>query len=305
VTTRRASGIDGFLVVDKPAGLTSHDVVGRVRRWAGTRKVGHAGTLDPMATGVLLVGVNKATRLLGHLALTDKGYDATVRLGATTTTDDAEGEMVSSTPAEDVDQATVRAALARLVGDIDQVPSSVSAIKVDGRRAYRRVLAGETVELPARRVTVHEIAVGAFAPHDGVLDVDISVRCSTGTYIRAIARDLGAALGIGGHLASLRRTSVGPVGIAEAVPLGALEEPGDLADPADPVVLQPLPRLARRFFPSIDVDEAAARDVGFGRSLPCRLPAAGPVAVLGPDGEFLALYATDGERARPVAVFVG
>ena len=303
-STRETSTESGLLVVDKPAGLTSHDVVSRVRRLARTRKVGHAGTLDPMATGVLLLGVNKATRLLGHLALTEKGYQACIRLGVSTTTDDAEGEPVDVAPAravEALDEPSVRSALAELVGDIDQVPSSVSAIKVDGKRAYRRVQAGESFELPARRVTVHEITVGELSRHDGVLDVPISVRCSSGTYIRAIARDVGAKLGVGGHLTSLRRTAVGPVGLADAAPLSELEEAGE-------VTLMPLPQVARRFFECVDVDESAARAVGFGQSLELRLPTSGPVGILGPGGDFLALYehrrADPDGPARPVAVFV-
>ena len=201
----------GLVVVDKPAGITSHDVVARVRRLAGTRKVGHAGTLDPMATGVLVVGVDRATRLLGHLTLTDKSYAATVRLGVSTTTDDAEGEVVESHPTDALTEDPVRKALAAFTGEIDQVPSAVSAIKVDGKRAYARVRDGEQVDLPARRVTVHRLEVVS-------IDLDaatvaIEVDCSSGTYIRAIARDLGTALGVGGHLTALRRTAVGPFGV--------------------------------------------------------------------------------------------
>ncbi|HET6563620.1 MAG TPA: tRNA pseudouridine(55) synthase TruB [Marmoricola sp.] len=298
-----SSTASGLVVVDKPSGLTSHDVVSRVRRLAHTRKVGHAGTLDPMATGVLLLGVNKGTRLLGHLALTDKAYTATVRLGASTTTDDAEGDVVATAPPEDVavlDLETVRAVAERFVGAIEQVPSSVSAVKVAGRRAYQRVRDGEAVELSARPVTVHELTVGEPAPRDGFLDVSLEVRCSSGTYVRAIARDLGEALGVGGHLTALRRTAVGPVGVAEATPLAASEEAGS-------VDLMPLEAAARRFFPVVEVDAAGARDVGFGRFLDVDLPGTGPVAVLGPDGAFLALYEegkVSGAPARPVAVFV-
>src|SRR5687767_5323356 len=198
----------GLVVVDKPAGMTSHDVVARVRRLAGTRKVGHAGTLDPMATGVLVLGVNRATRLLGHLMLTEKAYDATVRLGVATTTDDAEGEVTAVVSAADVDPVAVRAVLAEFVGDIEQVPTAVSAIKVDGKRAYQRVRDGEEVALEARPVTVHELVVHDVVPSGAdadtlTLDVTLSVRCSSGTYIRAIARDLGVRLGVGGHLTAL------------------------------------------------------------------------------------------------------
>jgi tRNA pseudouridine55 synthase len=298
-----ASTASGLVVVDKPSGMTSHDVVSRVRRLARTRKVGHAGTLDPMATGVLLLGVNKATRLLGHLALTDKSYTATVRLGTSTTTDDAEGEVVTAAPAElvaAVDLDAVRAAAEQLIGAIEQVPSSVSAVKIDGRRAYQRVRDGELVELPARPVTVHELVVGSAVRGDGHLDVEVDVRCSSGTYIRAIARDLGGSLGVGGHLTALRRTAVGPVGIDEAVPLSVSEDAGSV----EPMSMN---AVARRFFPCVEVDAGGARDVGFGRFLDLELPGPGPCAVLDPDGAFLALYEAgkgSGTPARPVAVFV-
>ncbi|MDP3890831.1 tRNA pseudouridine(55) synthase TruB [Nocardioides sp.] len=287
----------GLVVVDKPAGITSHDVVARVRRLAGTRKVGHAGTLDPMATGVLVLGVNRATRLLGHLMLTDKRYDATVRLGVTTSTDDAEGERLTSTSAADVGEEQVRAALTAYVGEIDQVPSAVSAIKVDGKRAYQRVRDGETVTLPARRVTVHDIAVHDVTPagEEPALDVRLSVHCSSGTYIRAIARDLGEALGVGGHLTALRRTAVGEFDLATASTLEELAESFRMLGLDD---------AARRTFPQIELNEEQARAVRVGRPLELQL-ADSPSAVFAPDGQFLALYEQRGECARPVAVFTG
>jgi tRNA pseudouridine55 synthase len=288
--------LSGLVVVDKPAGLTSHDVVARLRRVLRTRKVGHAGTLDPMATGVLLLGVNRATRLLGHLSLSEKAYDATVRLGATTVTDDVEGEVVATTPVDGVDEAAVRRALASFVGDIEQVPSAVSAVKVAGQRAYARVRAGEQVDLPARPVTIHELTVHAVRPAGSFLDVDLAVRCSSGTYVRAVARDLGSALGVGGHLTALRRTAVGGVGLAEATPLAELEESGD-------VRLLGMTEAAERFFPVVEVDGEQARDVGYGRPLDLRLEESRPVAVLGPDRTMLALYERRGGLARPVAVF--
>jgi tRNA pseudouridine55 synthase len=281
----------GLVVVDKDPGMTSHDVVSRVRRLAGTRKVGHAGTLDPMATGVLVLGVDRATRLLGHLMLTEKAYDATIRLGVTTTTDDAEGEVVSTHDVDGVREDDVRTELARFVGEIEQVPTAVSAIKVDGKRAYARVRDGEQVELKARPVTIHELVV-----HDVDLpDVRISVRCSSGTYIRAIARDLGAALGVGGHLTALRRTAVGSFDLPVARTLDQLSE--------DFAVL-PIADAARASFPGVDLDDEQAAHVRFGRALDLVLPGPGPHAVFAPDGEFLALYEQHGERARPVAVFV-
>ena len=281
----------GLVVVDKPPGMTSHDVVARVRRLAGTRKVGHAGTLDPMATGVLVLGVDRATRLLGHLMLTEKAYDATIRLGAVTTTDDAEGEVVSTHDVSGVREDDVRTELARFVGDIEQVPTAVSAIKVDGQRAYARVRAGEQVELKARPVTIHELVVHAV----DLPEVRISVRCSSGTYIRAIARDLGAALGVGGHLSALRRTAVGSFDLSVARTLDEL---------ADNFSVVPIAQAARASFPVVDLGEAQAADVRVGRALDLALGGAGPHAVFAPDGQFLALYEQRGQQARAVAVFV-
>jgi len=279
----------GLVVVDKPGGMTSHDVVARVRRLAGTRKVGHAGTLDPMATGVLVLGVNRATRLLGHLTLSDKRYDATIRLGVRTTTDDAEGEVLETRSTDGVTTEAVRQALTGLVGEIDQVPSAVSAIKVDGRRAYARVRAGEAVELPARRVTVHSLEVTAL----DLPTMDISVHCSSGTYVRAIARDLGTALGVGGHLTALRRTSVGPFGLSTAHTLDELAEHFSMVPIAD---------AARASFPARELDEVLSADVRVGRRLD--LPLDGTTALFAPDGEFLALYEPHDDLARAVAVFV-
>ncbi|MFA6298206.1 MAG: tRNA pseudouridine(55) synthase TruB [Nocardioides sp.] len=283
----------GLVVVDKAAGMTSHDVVARVRRLAGTRKVGHAGTLDPMATGVLVLGVNRATRLLGHLMLTEKGYDATVRLGAATTTDDAEGEVVTTASTAAVTEDAVRAALATFVGDIEQVPTAVSAIKVDGKRAYQRVRDGEQVELKARPVTVHELSVGSVRLGDDHVDVDVSLRCSSGTYVRAIARDAGALLGVGGHLTALRRTAVGQFDLAAAATLEELSETFRMV---------PIAEAARASFPGVDLDDAQAADVRFGRALDLTLD--GLTAVFAPDGEFLALYEPRDGSARAAAVFV-
>lgn len=291
----KAPGPGGLVVVDKPAGITSHDVVARVRRLAGTRKVGHAGTLDPMATGVLVVGVERATRLLGHLLLTDKAYDATVRLGASTSTDDAEGELVATTPAAALEPGLVLAEFEKQTGDILQRPSAVSAVKVDGKRAYQRVRDGEEVELPERPVTIHELAVRDQRVVGDFIDVDISVRCSSGTYIRAIARDVGRALGVGGHLTDLRRTAVGDFGLDAARDLDELAESFDLL---------PIAEAARRSFPSYELDDTEAALVRVGRKLPLDLPADGPVAVFAPDGAFLALYERGGDLARPMAVFV-
>ncbi|MBA3799990.1 MAG: tRNA pseudouridine(55) synthase TruB, partial [Geodermatophilaceae bacterium] len=212
-----SSGPDGLTIVDKPQGLTSHDVVARMRRLARTRKVGHAGTLDPMATGVLVLGLGRATRLLGYISGQDKAYTATIRLGVATVTDDAEGEVTSSSSAHEVGEDAIRVGLASLTGSIEQVPSSVSAIKVDGRRSYARVRAGEDVVLPGRPVTVFALdLITITRPTPDLIDLQVSVECSTGTYVRALARDLGTGLGVGGHLTALRRTRVGGFYIEEA-----------------------------------------------------------------------------------------
>jgi len=282
----------GLVVVDKPAGITSHDVVARVRRLAGTRKVGHAGTLDPMATGVLVLGVERATRLLGHLMLTEKAYDATARLGVATVTDDAEGDVTATVSASHLDEATVRAAFAEQVGELDQVPTAVSAIKVDGKRSYQRVRDGDQVALEPRRVTVHELTVSEVRLGEHV-DADLSLRCSSGTYVRAIARDVGAALGVGGHLTALRRTAVGPYDLGVAHTLDAL---------AEDFTLLPIAAAARAAFSARDLDEEQAASVRVGRALDLELD--GLTAVFAPDGEFLALYEPRGGVARATAVFV-
>jgi len=286
----------GLVVVDKPAGLTSHDVVARIRRLAGTRRVGHAGTLDPMATGVLVVGVEKATRLLGHLALTEKGYLATIRLGVATSTDDAEGEVLAERPAADVDDAAIAAAIATLTGTLRQVPSSVSAVKVGGRRAYARVRAGEQVTLLPRQVTVHRFHVRETRRTDGVVDLDVEVVCSSGTYVRALARDLGAALGVGGHLTRLRRTRVGPYELSQAQSLEGLQQA---------FTVLPLAEAAAAAFTRRDVSAEQARLVAHGGRLPAVGLGAAPVAVFGPDGELLALMEERGDEARPLAVLSG
>jgi tRNA pseudouridine55 synthase len=287
---------DGLLVVDKPAGWTSHDVVARCRRLCETRRVGHAGTLDPMATGLLVLGVGRATRLLGRLALADKLYDATIRLGRSTVTDDAEGEILESADAGDVTDEAIRAGVADLTGAIEQRPSAVSAIKVDGRRAYRRVRAGEDVILPARAVTVHRFEVLAVQRAGGFADVDVRVECSTGTYVRALARDLGAALGVGGHLTALRRLRVGPYDVGCAQSLDALERDG-------PAVV-PLARAAAESFVAYPLTSEQEADVRHGKAFTADLGAPGPVALFSSAGEFLALYEQHGPLAKAVAVFV-
>ncbi|GAA1681530.1 tRNA pseudouridine(55) synthase TruB [Fodinicola feengrottensis] len=287
----------GLVVVDKPGGMTSHDVVSRMRRLAGTRRVGHAGTLDPMATGVLVIGVERATRLLGYVTATQKAYDATVRLGESTITDDAEGETVQTADAGGISLAAVKTAIDALTGDIEQVPSAVSAIKINGQRSYARVRAGEQVELAARPVTIFSFEVNEFRQIDRWLDLAVSVRCTSGTYIRALARDLGVALGVGGHLTALRRTAVGSFTVDQAVPLADLQASGE-----DPVSI-PLSAAAAATFVRRDVDEEEAGRLVHGGTLVPSESATSPVAVFGPDGSFLALVENREGRARPIAVF--
>jgi tRNA pseudouridine55 synthase len=297
---RREPPPPGLLVVDKPAGWTSHDVVGRARRLVGTRKVGHAGTLDPMATGVLVLGVERATKLLGHLALDTKSYLATIRLGLATSTDDAEGEPLGE-PVDTADLApdAVAAGIAALTGEIAQVPSSVSAIKVDGRRAYERARAGEEVRLEARPVSIGRFDVLAARVEHPYRDLDVLVDCSSGTYVRALARDLGAGLGVGGHLTALRRTRVGPFTLAHARTIEALAAEEEAHGRAalslglDDAVATAFPRR------DADADEAAA--LAHGRPL-AAAGAGGTVGVFGPDGHVVGLVADDRGAARPVLV---
>ena len=330
--SRDSTGPSGLLVVDKPAGLTSHDVVARTRRLAGTRRVGHAGTLDPMATGVLILGINQATKLLTWITGETKSYDAVIRLGFSTVTDDAEGETTATAPAgavEALEDAAVDAAVAGLTGDIEQVPSAVSAIKVDGKRSYARVRSGEQVALSARPVridefTVHERVRTTSANGAPVLDLSVSVSCSSGTYIRALARDLGAALGVGGHLTALRRTRIGQVGLAD---VATLEELSARREAGQGLPLLPLQEAARRLFRERRLTGAEATDVSNGRWItpsgtrpegqapaPAEservstgagegiVPAAALSAGFAPDGTLVALLQDQRRRVREVAV---
>jgi tRNA pseudouridine55 synthase len=285
----------GLVVVDKPAVLTSHDVVSRIRRLAGTRKVGHAGTLDPMATGVLVVGVGRATRILGHLALAEKSYAATIRLGASTISDDAEGEVVGGADASGVTPAALATGVAALTGEIRQVPSAVSAVKVNGVRSYARVRSGEQVELKARVVTIRRLELVATRLTGKYLDVDVEVDCSAGTYVRALARDLGEALGVGGHLSALRRTRVGPF---------SLESAHSLDELASDLAVIPLADAAAAVFPRLDVDADTAVRVAHGVPLPRTGIGPGPVAVFGPGGTLLSLVEDRGPRAKHLVVLV-
>ena len=342
---------DGILLVDKPQGLTSHDVVGATRRLAATRKVGHAGTLDPMATGLLLLGVGRATRFLTYLVGADKTYAATIRLGLETTTEDAEGEVTAAHGCriDDLSGDRLQKALAGLTGQIQQVPSAVSAIKVDGVRAYKRVRDGQDVELETRPVTIHELrltgeprqavvdlagavagGVATGAETDGagdevqVVDLDVVVSCSSGTYVRALARDLGQALGCGAHLTALRRTGVGPFDVGQASTLIELSEQVETdAVTPDPrgAATVPLEEVARRCFERLALTEPEARGLRHGQPLDAAVleRAEAPEGRLGevaskgisrqrvvagfaPDGRLVALLRHQGSRARPVLV---
>ncbi|MEU9341712.1 tRNA pseudouridine(55) synthase TruB [Streptomyces sp. NPDC048278] len=299
--TSKPTPPDGLVIVDKPSGFTSHDVVAKMRGIARTRRVGHAGTLDPMATGVLVLGIERATKLLGHLALTEKEYLGTIRLGQDTVTDDAEGDITSSTDASKVTREAVDAGIAKLTGAIMQVPSKVSAIKIDGVRSYKRARDGEDFDIPARPVTVSSFAVydvrDAVA-EDGtpVLDLVVSVVCSSGTYIRALARDLGADLGVGGHLTALRRTRVGPYKLDSARTLDQLQQE---------LTVMPIAEAAGAAFRRWDVDAKRARLLlnGVRLEMPEEYADAGPVAVFDPEGRFLALVEEQKGKAKSLAVF--
>lgn len=283
----------GLVVIDKPDGMTSHDVVARVRRIMGTRKVGHAGTLDPMATGVLVLGIERATKLLGHLALDTKAYLATIRLGSSTTTDDAQGDVLSTVDATDVTEEAVAAGIRALTGHLQQVPSAVSAVKVDGKRAYARVRAGEQVELAARPVEVSRFDLLACRRAGAAVDLDVMVECSSGTYVRALARDLGAGLGVGGHLAALRRTRVGPFDLRVVTTLEKLADAPSLSLPLDDAVAAAFPRR--------DVDRGLAQALTLGQRLPAA-GIAGTYGVFDPDGRAIALAVDEGAAARSVVV---
>jgi tRNA pseudouridine55 synthase len=290
----------GILLVDKAPGMTSHDVVARARRALSVRRVGHAGTLDPMATGLLLLGVGAATRLLGHLGGHDKTYAATIRLGQSTVTDDREGEILTTTSAARLTDDDVRAALAAQTGPLQQVPSSVSAVKVAGRRSYDRVRAGETVELAPRSVTVHALEVHRIArPTPELVDAEVTVSCTAGTYIRAIARDAGAALGVGGHLTALRRTASGPFTVAQSAPVE--EAAAALLAGGGSGVLG-LADAATRVFPPRALTEEEARALVYGQRIPATgVP--GLTAAVGPEGRLVALVEDAGRTARVAVGF--
>lgn len=302
--------VPGIVVVDKPQGWTSHDVVGRMRRLAQTKKVGHAGTLDPMATGVLVIGIGKATKLLTYFVGHGKSYDATIRLGESTVTDDAEGDLTASADASVVTDAQIADAVAGLTGDIQQRPSAVSAIKVDGQRAYKRVRDGEEVELPARPVTVSRFEVREVRRSGAVVDVDVSVDVSSGTYVRALARDLGATLGVGGHLTALRRTAVGDIGLDRARTLDDLDA---LIEAGQPLPLLPLAAAVASALPTVSISAGQATALGFGQAIELDEAAqtapgveagtGSEVAALTPAGTLAAIVRPRKGKFAPVVVF--
>ncbi len=283
----------GLLVVDKAAGVTSHDVVAKTRKAFQTRKVGHAGTLDPMATGVLVIGVERATKLLGLLSLTTKSYAATIRLGQSTDTDDAEGEVLESADASAVTDEQIAAGVADLTGDIQQVPAKVSAIKVDGRRAHTLMRTGEEFELAARPVTVSRFDVIATRRDGPYIDLDVEVDCSSGTYIRSLARDLGAEFGVGGHLTALRRTAVGPFTLEHARTMDAVT--------AEPGLSLGIDDAAKLCFPLREITDDDAESISQGRWLePVGMK--GVYTVVDPSGQAIALVQEKGRRASSVMV---
>lgn len=292
---KRMSEPSGLVVIDKPAGWTSHDVVGRMRRLLGTRKVGHGGTLDPMATGVLIIACGKATRLLQYISAHDKAYEATIRLGQSTVTDDAEGEVVATASASLVTDEAIAAGIALLTGDIMQRPSSVSAIKVNGERSYARVRAGEDVELAARPVTVSRFQVLADRRSGDLIDLDVAIDVSSGTYVRALARDLGESLGVGGHLTALRRTRVGEVTLAEAATLDQLEAVGAATR------LVSLTDAATRTLPTLAIDAKAAAALGYGQRIGA--DGVGPAIAVW-EGTAIAIVELADGVAKPAVVFV-
>lgn len=283
----------GIVIVDKPAGMTSHDVVARLRRIFGTRKVGHAGTLDPMATGVLVAGIERGTKLLAHLVADDKVYATTIRLGAATTTDDAEGDVVSTTDASGLEDAAVMSQVEALTGEIMQVPSSVSAIKIDGKRAHELAREGQSVEIPPRPITVFDFSVLAIRREGPFLDIDARIHCSSGTYIRSIARDMGAALGVGGHLTALRREASGPFTLDRARTLDELDD--------SPALSLTLDEALTTGWPVLDVTTDEYEALAMGKWLEPR-GLTGTHAAVGPDGRAVALVKEKGSRLSTVFV---
>ena len=288
----------GLVLIDKPTDWTSHDVVAKVRKAVGTKKVGHAGTLDPLATGLLVLGIESGTKLLTFLVGADKTYEATIRLGQQTVSDDSESEVIFAADADKISKLTeieIQAEVAKLSGVIMQTPSSVSAIKVDGKRAYDLVRAGEQVELKAREVTIHSFEVLSVSKQEEFLDLAVRVECSSGTYIRAIARDLGAALGVGGHITALRRTKVGHFDVAEA---NSVEELDDLR-------ITELAEAAKQLFPVIELADSEVTDLIHGKRISGKAEHVGLAAGLSMKGKLVAVLESVKSDLKSVVVFQG
>lgn len=283
----------GLVIVDKPAGMTSHDVVSHLRRYFRTKKVGHAGTLDPMATGVLVLGIERGTKFLAHMVASTKSYSATIRLGASTATDDAEGEFRWGKASTALKTSDIAAEVATLTGQIMQKPAAVSAIKIKGKRAHELVREGKEVDIPARPVTVHSFEIHDMRTEGDFLDLDVSVQCSSGTYIRSLARDMGEALGVGGHLTALRRTTVGPFALADASLLDDLAE--------NPRLSLSLDEALARSFPVVPVTEEEAVALAMGKWLEPR-GLVGVHAAVAPNGQAIALIKEKGKRLATVFV---
>lgn len=279
----------GFVVIDKPAGITSHDVVARLRRTLGTKRVGHAGTLDPVATGVLVLGINNATKFLQFITEGKKRYLGTIRLGQATTTDDREGDVISSSAVDHITDEAIKSSLASQIGLIMQKPSKVSAIKIAGERAYDLVRQGKDVEIPARQIEISQLDVISIRRNESI-DIDIDVTCSAGTYIRSIARDLGDALGVGGHLISLRRTLVSPFDLSDCTSLDAPE-------------LRPLSEAISKVMPVRNIDVAEMQELKFGRALK-KSEFDGVGVALAPNGEVAAILENRDYGAQPLSVFI-
>ncbi len=290
--------IPGLVLIDKPASWTSHDVVAKVRKAVGTKKVGHAGTLDPLATGLLVLGIESGTKLLTFLVGADKTYEATIRLGQQTISDDSDSEVIASASAEEIaklSDADIEREIAKLTGVLMQTPSSVSAIKVAGKRAYDLVREGEKVELKAREVTIYRFEMLSVARFSGFLDVQVKVECSSGTYIRALARDLGASLGVGGHITALRRTKVGHFDVTEA---NSIEELGELR-------LTELATAAKQLFPVIELTESEVTDLIHGKRILGKPAIAGLAAGLSMSGKLVAVLESVKTDLKSVVVFQG
>ena len=285
----------GLVLIDKPQGWTSHDIVAKLRGIAGTRRVGHAGTLDPMATGLLLLGVNAGTKLLTFLVGEAKTYEATIRLGASTITDDAEGDVTSTADASGITRSQIETALNELRGEIMQVPSSVSAIKVDGERAYAKVRGGDEVKLAARPITIHRFEITSEpVATDGYLDFDALIECSSGTYIRALARDLGAALKVGGHLTALRRTRVGSYRVEDAVAMADLTR--------ENLVVTSMFDSVKNSFEIRELSEQEVIDLRHGKRIARGTESSNEIAAVH-NGELIAMLEPVGSQLKSLVVF--